>query len=617
MPSACGTDRWAGLADVYVDASAEEGGDGSSDSPLQTIQAGADLAGEAGGTVGIAAGRYVENLVLGYEHDGVTLSGRCAALTIVDGREGEGYEATLLVGDRRAPSVVVRSLTVTAGPFGVLADASTLVLNDVVVTANQTHGVGAFLGATVTMTDVVVSDTTPDDDGDFGRGVGVEDNSTFTCERCTIENNVEQGIRAGGTSTMTLIDTLISGTTPTPSGSFGNGVQLTDDAQLEMSGSLVTGNTAYGMYVHERAVANIVESQVTDTVPAPDGGRGEGIAILDAAQATLQGVTIRGNSEAGLYVGGTDAGIPTAAVQDTTVADTLPSSEGNHGQGLIVGGGAVVEAVRLTLAGNSTAGILVSGAGTRLTLDGGLVTDTRRGRIVSIAPGILVQDDAEVVAVDVEVSGDDGPGLYVSEGGAVACTGCGILGSFADAIVVGGVLTLDGSEMYSAAPDAALGGGFGIYVTSEYGEGTVTVTNSVVSAQSYAGLWLDGDGAYDLQGNEIAGSAGVDGIHGNAVFAQSGVGAWDGEGGLRIIGNRFSGSPSIAVFLDASSAVLDGNSWPIEGVSLRQQRCDGVVALQGSNLLGVPTSEICPETNVLTAYDVAFSTLYLATAEAE
>ena len=63
---ACGTGTWGDLETdedtVYVDGSAEAGGDGTADSPFTSIQDGLDAMGTTGGMVAVAAGTYVENL---------------------------------------------------------------------------------------------------------------------------------------------------------------------------------------------------------------------------------------------------------------------------------------------------------------------------------------------------------------------------------------------------------------------------------------------------------------------------------------------------------------------------------------------------------------------------
>jgi hypothetical protein len=95
------------------------------------------------------------------------------------------------------------------------------------------------------------------------------------------------------------------------------------------------------------------------------------------------------------------------------------------------------------------------------------------------------------------------------------------------------------------------------------------------------------------------------------VFAENGTTAWDGTTGLRLTGNHFSAANTIGVFLHAASATLTGNTWADNATDLRQQACDGVAPLGPDDLIAVPVATICPETNVLIAYDLGFDTLRL------
>ncbi len=92
--------------------------------------------------------------------------------------------------------------------------------------------------------------------------------------------------------------------------------------------------------------------------------------------------------------------------------------------------------------------------------------------------------------------------------------------------------------------------------------------------------------------------------------------AWDGASGLRLPDNTFDRDSSIAVLLDGSSAELVDNTWSSPGTDLWQQRCGGVVRLDAGSDWSADWA-ICPDGNVLTAYDIEFTTLYMPVAETE
>ena len=113
VPEACGLGPWGDLAltdtTIYVDGVTD--GDGSMDAPFRTIQQGADAAYlQGGGDVAIAAGTYVENVVLDSHHVDVNLMGRCRALVVVDG-SGTGRDGLLRGAWRRATHNGTMSVT--------------------------------------------------------------------------------------------------------------------------------------------------------------------------------------------------------------------------------------------------------------------------------------------------------------------------------------------------------------------------------------------------------------------------------------------------------------------------------------------------------------------------
>ncbi len=176
-----------------------------------------------------------------------------------------------------------------------------------------------------------------------------------------------------------------------------------------------------------------------------------------------------------------------------------------------------------------------------------------------------------------------------------------------------------GLHRYQGCGSDERGGGFGVYTSDHLGPATLILRNSTIGPHGYAAVWIDGPGVFDIEGNTLSASAGVlQGsaiLHGNAVFAENGVTAWDGATGLVLADDSFAGSAQIAVLLDASSATLDGNGWSGDGCDVWQQRCAAVLPLGEQEPDWDERWEICPVGNVLTAYDLAFSTLYLPTSE--
>lgn len=490
------------------------------------------------------------------------------------------------------------------------------------VRGNTESGVAAFdVGTTVSLEDTEVSDTLPSPDGNFGRGIDVEDGATLSATGCTVVGNTEAGVLAGGAgTTITLSDTVVSGTLPQPSGAGGGGVLAGSGASFTANGCTIEGNTAVGVYGSDAGTTVLLEDTlVTDTVAAPDGSGGRGVEAYDAVMLTAIGCTITGNKEVGLL-----AAYPATVVDldGTAVLDTLPNLDGAFGRGVEVSGGASLTATGCTLEGNVELGLVATGVGTTVDFESGAVRGTSRGRSTGFAIGVATQQQAHLRVVESQVSDTEGPGAYVVSGATLTIEGGALSGNrFAGVVVLDASATITSSSVTGTVADQEWGGGFGVYATDHFGAGSLVLQSSIIGAHPYAAVWLDGQGAYEIEGNTLSAGEPVTAspapIQGQALLAENGVRAWDGASGLRLSGNVFEGATTMRVLLDAAEASLEGNSWSGSGVDVWQQRCDGLTPLGEDDLVGVPVAVVCPAGNLLTAYDLVLTSLYVPTAETE
>ena len=161
--------------DVYVDASnvADPSEDGSIDHPFDKIQEGIDAA-TSGDTVQVAAGTYVENVVL---PGGIDLIGAGPGQSIVDGASaGYTIDAT--------GSFTIKGFTITGGgSYGIAYGASGASL----IEGNEVTGNNAGIyvwgvGATTTIQNNVVHHNT-------NNGILIYSGSTATIVNNTVDNN--------------------------------------------------------------------------------------------------------------------------------------------------------------------------------------------------------------------------------------------------------------------------------------------------------------------------------------------------------------------------------------------------------------------------------------------
>lgn len=467
-------------------------------------------------------------------------------------------------------------------------------------------------GATADLVDTDLLDTDPALNGQYGHGLAVQQGAAVTTDGCRIQGNSGAGVfTRGAGSTVDLTATEILDTRPGPNGSGGFGVQAHDGAALTATACRIQGNGETGVFARGASV-HLIDSQVLETQSRADGTFGYGIQVDAATELFVDRCVVEGNFVVGILAG--DAGTVVDLV-DTQVLSTQPSPGGGGG-GVHVQDGADLTATRCTIQGNTETGVVASGGGATVALMDTVVLDTQRGTNTGFAIGIVVQRDGELNASACTVAGTEGPGLYVLYGGAAELDGVEVSdNTFAGAVLLNGELTLLASTVVDTRSDAEWGGGFGVYAADEFGSPNLTMQDSSVGAHPYAAVWLDGNGAYDIEGSQLSGSTGVEQgahmIHGNALFAENGVTAWDGAAGLSIIDTAFHDASAIAVLLDASSATMSGNTWTGNTTDVWQQRCEADGVLTEDDLLGVPTVDVCPAGNVLTAYDLRFSTLYL------
>lgn len=508
-----------------------------------------------------------------------------------------------------------------AGGQGIDAQEGAVVdLDASTVRGNAGAGVAATgAGTRVSLVGSTVADTRPLGDGSAGRGIEVNDGGEVVATTSLLTGNVEVGVLARGTgASVRLEDTQVHTTAPSADGSPGAGVLALEGATIHLEGGEVAGNHTAGVGAGDADTrVELVDTWVTGTLATPDGRSGRGVDVEDGATMTLTGVTVEDSVELGAFAEGVGTSL---TLSGSTVTGTTPGAPDAVAMGVRGQQGAAVLLDGCDVAGHEGIGVIAGGAGTTLELVDTTVRDTRRGTVLGFAVGVVAESEATVHATGLSVSGTEGPGIYAAEGGSIDLAG-GTLGDnrFAGALVVDGTLRLDGLVVSGTGADAEWGGGFGIYAAGAFGPSAITLTGSTIGPHPYAAVWLDGPGSYDVHDNALSGSEGVERagrvLHGNAVFAERGVAAWDGVSGLRLAGNLLSDADPVAVLLDGATATLTDNTWSGNAVDVWQQGCADTTPLTDADLAGVPGWTRCPDHDRLVDFAIRFDTLYLPDAD--
>ncbi len=688
VPEACGTGTWGDLlvdeAAIYVDAAAQDGGDGSAEAPLRAIQPALDLAGSrGGGLVAVAAGTYSETLLLGMDHSGVHLAGRCRELVTLDASGGD--ENTPGIRTLAAYGYVkVSGLTISNSiSYGIRALSGTAALVDLRVVGSAHGGIGASKlletptvlsvsgceltdnagsgievwqpGTTVMLEDTIVRGTLPHGTGGYGDGIHVSDGAALTALRCDIAANTRAGIACleMGTEVL-LVDTSVRDTVQPGSGYYGDGVWVQSGAALSAVGCNISGNSEAAFWIEDRATeVSLVDTRIRDTLSSEADGWGNGIFIREGSKLSVEGCELAGNRVEGIFATGSGTEV---ALTDTTIRGTLPDSSGCFGQGIVLSGGASLSAVCCELVGNSMAGIEAWDAGTEATLVNVIIRDTQPdaygrygfgagvmegaklsatgceltdntmigtlatgtsaeltladtsitgtatvwGAQGAVSNGVITVFGATTLATGLLVQDTAGPGLYaVGQGSRLVCTDCYLIDNhFAGAAAIdSATLELHSSTIAGTEESADIGGGVGVFAAQQedYGAPTLRLSDSRLFDNLVAGVWVAGEGDYQLSDNTLTGSSGVS--HGTSVRCGDGVYARDvaareGSSGLSLVGNDITDNNGAGLFLDDAWATLDGNTWQANDPDLLVQ--DDACLSPREDYAEAPTSEICP-----------------------
>ena len=506
------------------------------------------------------------------------------------------------------------------GGYGIaVEEGATLTAEACDVSGNTKVGVIASRADTsVLLLGTTVRDTSPDGRGELGYGIGIHGGASLEAEACELAGNrIGVGARDHGTSAI-LRETTIHESLPDDLGGGGFGIEVHGGASLEAETCELADNTGVGVLVIDSdSTAKLRETRILDTHPRENGSAGYGVQVYGGANLEAEACEVLGSTSAGVVV--MDSG-STVVLRETAVRDTQADDCGQFGYGIGVVEGAYLEAQACEVIGSTTAGVFAFESGTSVSLRETIIASTRRGGDSYTHPA---QQSATVQATGVEVSSNEGPGLYVvADDAQLTCSGCLVQDNqFAGAIVVwDGSLILDDSTIERTTGQENLGGGVGIYAEPwEGGPPTLSVANSSILENPSAGVWLSEEGSYSLSGNTIHGGDGWKRESltkcGDAVYARDGVTAWDGSSGLLLEDNELLNGLGAGLFLDDATGMLSGNAYADNAVDLVMQGADCATPPEGFEEEALGSAELCPSYDYATCGDEFSLVLTLAVPE--
>jgi hypothetical protein len=308
----CGDGTWGNIpvdaGTEYVDQSFEGTSDGSTSAPWKTISA-AIAAADPGALVAIAAGSYVEEVIVADKP--VRLYGVCPAEVEIVGSGMYVGGLTIMTG---AGGTEVRGVAVRNANGGIaITDCQQVLLDRVWV-----HDTGANAG-------VLVDDA-----------IGPAE---ATIVNSLIEDSTQLGVYVINGDAV-IENTTVRGTVPFEE-SFGFGVYVIDgtteagSSSVQVRGSLLERNSGAGLYV-TGSEATVEASVLRDTVAEAPGTAGRGYGLLvrssevtfEPAVVSVQSALIERNRELGVFVAGAELSLSATVVRDTWTND---GGEGGRG----------------------------------------------------------------------------------------------------------------------------------------------------------------------------------------------------------------------------------------------------------------------------------------------
>jgi len=553
---------------IYVDASAEPGGDGSMALPFSALSDVRWGSLATGSTVAIGRGRYAGVLPL---RAGISVVGACAAETTVTGIYSPVPAVVTVSGRGDAPTI--RNLSIADAPQAGVRATGALRIEGVVVSA--TSGVGVLVsgsGADVVMNDVLIRDVPVAPDGSVGHGLFALDSGVVSGSRVVILGSEDDGIHAQVGGQITLVDSAV-----VRGEDFG--VVIRGGSTFEATNLAVLSNHSVGIYVDGTdSAATLVHAVVRDTAPGlVDGLGGRALAVHAGGRLDANALLVAGDADDEILVEGVGS---TASVVDAVIRGVIDGDE-SHGRGVTVQAGAQFDATRALVVDAHLDSIFGADEGSLITLtDVAIVRTQPDPANGDFGRAIELIDGAQVVAERLLLSENHDAALFVRGDGVSS-----------EAVITDAVIRdtrprpMD--SLYGQAVTVAVGG-------------HVAATRLRVEESTGLGLAVDGEGSTmtltDVSVLDTRPSE-ADGREGRGITVQSGA---------SLVGRRVEVDGAyeigIASAFDADTDLSEVRVSRVRRASCQLTTCPGqifghgVVAVAGSMRLTnfeIDDAEVC------------------------
>lgn len=442
-----------GATVLYVRAGEPAGGDGTLALPYATLGT-ALAAANDGDVIALSKGTFDGAVTV---REAVTIRGACTAETVLTSSTGTGVATVDVVGR----GATIRDLTISGSRPGVFVSATstTATLDSIVVRETAALGVGVHTDGELEMRSSIVRGTRFDAAGANGINIQAASGGQLTLSRVVTADAAAANllIAQAGTS-CSATDLAVQGD--------GDGVQVSERSNLDLTRAVVEGSTAFGIRLGEETTFAgrdvVVRGIRPDEVAA-----GTGLEVVDGAIGSLDRSLFSACSGGSMSILGSSID-----ARDVVVVD-------GAGYGIQTGAGGTLDLSRAVIARTTILGVLVGDPGATFTASDLAIRD-----IVAPAddpfsgPGIQAQMEGVVALHRALVAGASTSGLLAVESAHIA----------ADDLVVEGTLPVDGSH------------GIGVVSVRDAG---IEITRFRISDNALCGAQLAQGGTIDLHDGGI------------------------------------------------------------------------------------------------------------------
>jgi len=234
--------------------------------------------------------------------------------------------------------------------------------------------------SSVELEDAVIRDTQSEEGqesfGMYGRGINIQDGASLTGKHLLVTRSKDDGVFSTSNGTTVLLeDSVIQDTSSQESnGEYGRGIGVQDGASLTGKRLILERNQEVGIAVQEAAVTLEDVAVLATESQLKDGKDGHGIGVDQRASLTGTRLEIASNRSTGVFVSGSGTAVE---LNDSLIRDTRSRAyDGEYGRGIEVQLGASLTGKRVEVRGNRDAGVVAASKGTTVILEDAVVRDT-------------------------------------------------------------------------------------------------------------------------------------------------------------------------------------------------------------------------------------------------